>query len=80
MGAMGGFGGVTIGVVTSQGTNLVLNLIAKHLGGKGFTLFITPLWFIGFIMILSIFIGIGSGFLPAHRASKLSPKEAFLQR
>lgn len=80
MGAMGGAGGVLMGLVASQGLNLGLNLLAAHLGGKPFTLFITPLWFIGLTICLSILIGVSSGFLPARRAAGLSPKEAFLKR
>jgi len=79
-GFLGGASGVILGVASSQGINLGLNLLAKHLGGKGFTLFITPLWFVGLTIGLSIMIGLISGFWPALRASKLSAKEAFLQR
>ena len=69
-----------IGLIVSQGINLGLNIFARHLGGKSFTLFITPLWFVALTIGLSILIGIGSGFLPALRAAKLSPKEAFLRK
>jgi ABC-type antimicrobial peptide transport system permease subunit len=79
-GFMGGASGVTLGFLAGQGVNLGLNILAKHLGGKGFTLFITPLWFIALTIGLAILIGLISGFWPAYRASRLSAKEAFLQR
>jgi putative ABC transport system permease protein len=80
MGGMGGVSGVLLGYLSAQGINLGLNLVAMHFGGKPFTLFITPLWFIGLTVGLSVIIGVASGAWPAHRASKLSPKEAFLRR
>ena len=79
-GFMGGATGVALGFSVAQGINFGLNLLATHLGGKGFTLFITPIWFIGLTIGLSIIIGLVSGFWPAFRASRLSAKEAFLQR
>lgn len=80
MGAMGGTGGVLLGVIISQVINLGLNLLAEHFGSKPIRLFITPLWFVGLTIGLSIIIGLASGFWPAHRASKLSPKEAFIRK
>jgi ABC-type antimicrobial peptide transport system permease subunit len=79
-GFLGGASGVILGVVASQGINIGLNLYIEHLGGKSFTLFITPLWFVALTIGLSIMIGLVSGFWPARRASQLSAKEAFLQR
>ncbi len=80
MGFFGGAGGVAIGYLAGQGINFGLNVLASRLGGKPFTLFITPLWFIGLTIGLSVIIGVISGAWPAYRASKLSAKEAFLQR
>ena len=80
MGFLGGAGGVAIGFLTGQGINLALNIFATHMGGKAFTLFITPLWFVGLTIVLAIIIGVISGAWPAYRASQLSAKEAFLQR
>ncbi|MFA5131804.1 MAG: FtsX-like permease family protein [Candidatus Paceibacterota bacterium] len=80
MGLLGGVGGIAIGMVAGNGLNLLLNVWAKSLGGKGFQLFLTPWWFIVLILVLSLFIGLISGLWPAYRASKLSPKEAFTRR
>ncbi len=79
-GFLGGASGVILGVASAQGINLGLNILAQHLGGKSFTLFITPLWFVGLTIGLSILIGLVSGFWPARRAAQLSAKQAFLQR
>ncbi|MBI4159917.1 ABC transporter permease [Candidatus Wolfebacteria bacterium] len=80
MGISGGIGGIIFGVGLGQAANLGLNLIASHFGGKPFTLFITPVWFILLIIGVSAFIGFVSGFWPAQRASYLSPKEAFIRK
>jgi ABC-type antimicrobial peptide transport system permease subunit len=80
IGFMGGAGGVIGGFLAGQAVNLGVGILAAHLGGKGFSLFITPLWFAALIIGLSILIGLISGFWPAYQAAHLSAKEAFLQR
>lgn len=80
MGLLGGAGGVIIGVATGKILNFSLNIVAVRLGGKPFELFLTPWWFIALIMLLSLLIGLMSGLWPAHRATRLSPKEAFTRR
>lgn len=80
MGLAGGGGGILLGVGGGQLMNFILNIVAQHLGGKAFTLFITPVWFAGMTLGFSIVIGLTSGFVPARRASLLSPKEAFLRK
>lgn len=80
MGFMGGAGGVSIGYVAGQLINFGLNILSKNAGGKGFQLFVTPIWFVGLTVGLSVLIGLASGFWPAYRASRLSPKEAFLRK
>jgi putative ABC transport system permease protein len=80
MGLFGGIGGIILGITGGALSNSILNLIAEKLGGKAFELFITPPWFILFVIILSIFIGLASGFWPSRRAAILSPKEAFMKR
>ncbi len=80
MGFMGGAGGVSIGYVAGQLINFGLNILSKNAGGKGFQLFVTPIWFVGLTIGLSVVIGLASGFWPAYRASRLSPKEAFLRK
>ena len=80
MGALGGAGGVAIGVDGGQIFNLILSAVAVKFGGKAIALFMTPWWFILLIMLISLFIGFMSGFWPATRATKLSPKEAFTRK
>ncbi|MBX4201103.1 ABC transporter permease [Candidatus Parcubacteria bacterium] len=80
MGLAGGVLGVLVGMGAGQICNFILNLLAQRFGGKSFTLFITPLWFIALVIITSAMIGLVAGFWPAHRASGLSPKEAFLRK
>jgi putative ABC transport system permease protein len=80
IGVLGGGGGILIGLGLGKLTDLVLNLISKQMGGKSFELFILPLWFGVVVFVMSIAIGVTAGFLPARRASKLSPREAFLKK
>lgn len=77
MGFLGGTVGVSLGFIAGQIFNFILSLLAKNLGGKPFTLFITPVWFVVVTIVLSSIIGVTSGLWPAMRASYLSPKEAF---
>lgn len=80
MGVLGGIGGITLGYSAGKFFNILLSLIATQLGGKAFELFITPLWFVLLVLVLSLFIGLISGFWPARRAANLSPKEAFIRK
>ena len=80
MGFLGGAGGVIIGYGSGKIFNLIISLVSTHYGGKSIDLFLTPLWFVLLIMVFSIIIGVVSGWLPAHRAAGLSPKEAFTRK
>jgi ABC-type antimicrobial peptide transport system permease subunit len=80
MGFFGGAGGIFIGFTLGKILNYILSLFAIRFGGISFNLFVSPLWFIGLIMAFSIIIGLLSGWVPAHRAAGLSPKEAFTKR
>ncbi|MBU2109906.1 ABC transporter permease, partial [Patescibacteria group bacterium] len=80
MGVLGGGLGILIGVGAGEIFNLGLNILAKSLGGKAISLFIRPWWFLALIMGVSSLIGIMSGFWPARRASRLSPREAFTKK
>lgn len=80
MGLLGGVGGIIIGVGGGKILNLLLSLFASQFGGGSINLFLSPLWFIGLILIFSVAIGFISGWWPAHRAAGLSPKEAFNKR
>jgi len=80
MGLFGGLGGVVIGLGLGSIFNIVLSAVAVNYGGSAIQLFVTPVWFVTVIIVFSVFIGFISGWLPARRASKLSPKEAFNKR
>jgi len=80
MGLLGGICGVIIGVGGGKVINIVLSAVAVHFGGTSINLFMTPWWFVVFIIFTSFFIGTISGFWPAKRAALLSPKEAFIRK
>ncbi|MFZ3044069.1 MAG: FtsX-like permease family protein [Minisyncoccia bacterium] len=80
IGVLGGGGGILIGLSMGKLTNFVLNFISAQVGGKSFELFILPFWFGAFVFAVSVGIGVVAGFLPALRAAKLSPREAFTKK
>ncbi len=80
MGVLGGVGGIIIGLGGGKSCNILLSVVAERFGGKAIELFITPWWFSVLIMGISMVIGFLSGFWPAYRATKLSPKEAFTRK
>ncbi|MFZ2167832.1 MAG: FtsX-like permease family protein [Minisyncoccia bacterium] len=80
IGVLGGGGGIGIGLGLGKLTDFVLNFIASQLGGKSFDLFILPFWFGAFVFCVSVVIGVVAGFLPARRAARLSPREAFTKK
>lgn len=80
MGFLGGMGGIIIGYGIGQLLNITLSFFARRMGGESIDLFITPWWFMGITLAISIAIGFISGYWPARRAAGLSPKEAFNKR
>jgi ABC-type antimicrobial peptide transport system permease subunit len=80
MGFTGGVAGIALGMLAGVLFNFGLNILAHRLGGQSIKLFYTPTWFIIMVLASSSFIGLLAGFIPARRASKLSPKEAFLRK
>lgn len=80
MGLAGGIGGVIVGVGAGELVNAGLNFLARYLGGKAIHIFIYPPKFIFLIIFLSGLVGILSGFWPARKAAKLSPRIAFLRK
>lgn len=80
MGFFGGLCGVVLGVGLGGIFNIVLSFVAVKYGGSAIDLFLTPVWFMVVILVFSAFIGFVAGWVPAHKAAKLSPKEAFDRR
>lgn len=80
IGTLGGGGGIIIGFTMGKVTDLVLSFIATQLGGKPLSLFILPLWFSVFVLGVSVLIGVVAGYVPARRAARLSPREAFMRK
>lgn len=75
-GFLGGIFGVILGIGTGQLLNFGVNILARSLGGQSMGLFYYPIWFIIFIILLSIFVGFIAGFWPARRAGSLNPLQA----
>ena len=74
LGLVGGFGGVLIGILGS----LIIGQIGGlsiGLGRGGATSYISP-WLIVGSFIVSMFIGMVAGVIPAYRASRLKPVDA----
>lgn len=76
MGLLGGLGGVGMGILAGELTNLGFNLLANRLGGVAVDLFAAPVWFIAVIIVFSTVIGFLTGIFPAIRAAKMDPLEA----
>lgn len=72
----GGVLGVVGGWVTSKIINIGVNMLAKSVGGEPQRLFSMPIMFSLGIIVFSIIVGIGTGFYPSKRASKLNPLDA----
>jgi putative ABC transport system permease protein len=80
MGLAGGVLGILLGTGLGEVLNIIISAISTHLGGGAFSLFASPIWFLALVISVSALIGLAAGFIPARRASKLSPKEAFLRK
>ena len=80
MGVAGGLFGIILGTGLGGIFNFAISTFSTRLGGQQFALFVSPIWFLLLVMSVSAVIGLLAGFIPAHRASLLSPKEAFLRK
>ena len=76
MGSLGGILGVTLGMFGGWGINFAVNFLAVRLGGQAVTLFYSPPWFVGLIIVFSTLVGLITGSIPARRASKIDPLDA----
>jgi len=72
----GGVLGVGGGWLTAQVVNILINILAKSVGGEPQRLFSLPVVFSSGIIIFSLVVGIATGFYPSKRASKLNPLDA----
>jgi len=73
---LGGIGGIGINFLISRSLNVIVNVLARGLGGQAVALFYTPPWFIVFIIVFSILVGVLSGIFPARRAATMNSLEA----
>jgi len=76
MGFLGGISGVIIGIAEGYIFNLVVNIVAKRMGGLPISLFYYPPWFIILILFSAIIVGFLTGVIPAKRASSIDPLDA----
>ena len=86
-GAIGLVGGI-IGAAVSALASVVMNVASAKipilspadllavLTAPGGRMSVIPLWLIGFAVVFSIFIGLGSGYYPANKAVRISALEA----
>ena len=83
IGLIGGVVGCVISFIASIIINLtslgfsVGNILPAIFGGEGISrLSVVPVWLLGFAIVFSVFIGLGSGYYPANKAVKIPALEA----
>ncbi|HRZ95426.1 MAG TPA: ABC transporter permease [Candidatus Moranbacteria bacterium] len=76
MGFLGGVCGVILGILGAETFNFLLNIVAKRMGGSAISIFYFPVWFLGFIVLSSTFVGFLTGIIPARKASSTDPLDA----
>lgn len=76
MGFFGGIVGLTIGFISTNTINFLINRVANAFGGETVSMFVTPLWFLITILLFSLIVGFMTGLFPARRASKINPLQA----
>jgi putative ABC transport system permease protein len=73
---LGGGLGLAIGVGGGQLVNLLINNLARRLGGQEVDLFAIPLSFLLMIIGVILVVGFITGLYPARRAAKINPLDA----
>ena len=86
IGLMGGVVGIILSMIISAAMNIVTASskapitdfagVIAALTEKGARISVVPLWLIGFALVFSVLIGLGSGYHPANKAVKISALEA----
>ncbi len=76
IGFAGGISGIVLGIFVSEFLNWGFNILAASYGASSVRLFSYPLWFVGFIVILSTCVGFLGGVWPAERAATMNPLKA----
>jgi ABC-type antimicrobial peptide transport system permease subunit len=84
IGLLGGLVGCVLSFLISVVINLFGlgglspgNLLAAAAGGEGVSrISIIPVWLLGFAVVFSVVIGVGSGYYPANKAVKIPALEA----
>ena len=84
IGLMGGVLGIIISGILSIAMNLLqggaqiasLQDAMAKLQDVGSRISVIPLWLLGFALVFSVFIGVGSGYYPANKAVRISALEA----
>jgi len=76
IGIIGGVAGLLIGIIISQGLNLILIETAKKVGAEPIGLFITPVNFAVWVGVFSIVVGFLTGLYPSIRAVRINPLDA----
>ncbi len=85
-----GFIGGVIGIILSFGISFAMNYFGLdidlggsnmfgYMGGGSGQVSVIPMWLVGFALVFATLIGLGSGYLPANRAVKISALEAIKQ-
>jgi len=76
MSILGGLVGIFIGVGTGKVLSLVLTLISQTRGFDGVDIAYVPVEFLLAIVLLSVFVGMTTGYIPSRRANKISALNA----
>ncbi len=73
IGAIGGVVGLIVSAILSIFCNVFLSSL---FGYEGQNISVIPIWLVFAALVFSILVGMGAGFFPAQRATKLSPLAA----